>query len=146
MKKVFLLKGVTLKNIKLYFSFIKYLRPRTYQTALVYNIFTCDIRKDPKTKLALYADDPAVLTTFEWPKLITDRLQQHTDILINYNQKWCILINSSKTHPKSSSHLKKTLILITNISINNEKIQWTKQAKYLELMLDPRLTYKLQIF
>lgn len=105
----------------------------------LYNVYTHDIPKHPKTDLALYADDTAIYTTSKSEKIITERLQEHTDHLLTYYNKWGIRINPQKTQAILISKHRKTPY--NNIKINNDYIIWAKQVKYLGLIIDSGLTY-----
>lgn len=107
----------------------------------LFNIFTHDIPKHPKTELALFADDAAIITTSKSTKLLANNLQNHTDLLLEYDSKWGIKINPAKTQAiiftkKHHTHPE------TQVKIDNIPINWKNTVKYLGLTLDSKLTFK----
>ncbi|XP_067120140.1 uncharacterized protein [Centruroides vittatus] len=88
-----------------------------------------------------YADDTAILLSHH----NHDTLQTYTNNLLKLVHKWSeenkLIINYNKCNcivfPKGNPLQKRP-----SIKINNQKIQWTNNIKYLGLILDPKLTWR----
>lgn len=111
----------------------------------LYNIFTYDIPKSPKTKLAVFADDTAYHSSSEKVSEIVDALQEHAKSIQNYMNKWKININNSKTQAIFFTNRRKKEIPRKHIRIFGSNVTWSTEAKYLGVVLDKRMTHRKHI-
>lgn len=112
---------------------------------LLFNIYTSDIPTINAT-LAIFADDTAILTQHSDLTQAILELQTAVDQICKWFKKWNIQINPIKCQAKIFS-----LRRIRNppsIVLNNNTIQWNPTdaaVKYLGVLLDTRLTWKLHV-
>lgn len=107
-------------------------------------LYINDIPKNPRTRLALFADDTAILAEAKMERTTNNRIQQHVEELQEYFQKWKIKINPAKTQLINFN--KK--IRPTNqdtIKIENTPIETKEEITYLGTILDRKLTFKKHI-
>jgi reverse transcriptase-like protein/endonuclease/exonuclease/phosphatase family protein len=109
----------------------------------LFSIFTHDIPSYPRTTLALYADDTAIATSSRSPVLVTRRLQEATDNLVEYCTTWKIQINPQKT--QAILFRRRRLQPHNHITLNNHNIPWSDEVKYLGITFDRSLTWKPHI-
>uniref|UniRef100_A0A2S2P0Y0 RNA-directed DNA polymerase from mobile element jockey n=1 Tax=Schizaphis graminum TaxID=13262 RepID=A0A2S2P0Y0_SCHGA len=104
----------------------------------LYTIFAHDIPKTLHTSLGTYADDTIILASNDNPQTVSDRLQNHLNIIQIWSKKWKIKINDSK-----SSFITFSLRPgdCPPVSFNNNLIPTTPVVKYLGLTFDKRLTW-----
>lgn len=110
---------------------------------LLFSIFTHDMPKYPGTKLAMYADDTAVMATGRNPRYAIMKLQRAIDDLEDYFNKWKIEVNAEKSAG----------LLITRrrnlpedrIIMNDRRIPWKKEVKYLGVVIDQKMTWASHI-
>lgn len=119
----------------------------------LFNIFINDIPIPAKCKLALFADDSALLTSIKnnsgSPNLsrLRDKLQNGLEEVNSYFTSWKMKLNSSKTEAIVFS---KSLKVLRNadqfpISFDNAVISWSNPVRYLGGFLDSKLTFKFHI-
>ncbi|GBN95658.1 hypothetical protein AVEN_126852-1 [Araneus ventricosus] len=89
----------------------------------------------------MYADDTAILARNKNPNYIQLALNRHIKALEVWFIKWKIAINASKTEA-IMFHKSTTCGNFPQLKIHNETIPWSKQCKYLGVILDTRLTWK----
>jgi hypothetical protein len=109
----------------------------------LYAIFTADIPKPDGTKLALYADDTAILTRSGSPELATQRLQNAIESLEAWFRLWRIDVN-----PEKSSAILFTRRLhrpAGRIVMFNRVIPWKTEVKYLGIKFDNHLRFNAQV-
>jgi hypothetical protein len=109
----------------------------------LYAIFTADIPKPDGTKLALYADDTAILTRSGSPELATQRLQNAVESLEAWFRLWRIDVN-----PEKSSAILFTRRLhrpAGQIVMFNRVIPWKTEVKYLGIKFDNHLRFNAQV-
>lgn len=107
----------------------------------LYNIYTADIPTPEHCEIAQYADDTAIYTSSRYRKTLHNRLQEGIETLEHYFTKWRIKINETKTVAIIFGNTIK-LDKPQQIQINQTTIPWSKQAVYLGITLDNKLTYK----
>lgn len=110
----------------------------------LYNIYTSDLNNLKRSEIAQFADDTAIYASERRKKSLHKYLQEDINIITNYYKTWRIKLNETKTqavyyHPKTI-HKK-----LEDLNINNHKISWTYEAKYLGVTLDQNLKYKTHI-
>ncbi|GFT09364.1 probable RNA-directed DNA polymerase from transposon BS [Trichonephila clavipes] len=103
-----------------------------------FNIYLNDIPSHPHTMLNLYVDDTAILATFKNHKSITSALKNTW----HYFNQWKIKINVYKT---VAVLFTKRLKPVTPPTLYSTPLQWSKNTKYLGLILDKNLTCKHHI-
>lgn len=110
---------------------------------ILYNIYTSDIPLNEKTLLSVYADDTAIATQSKSIQYTKNILQRHYQDIANWFLLWKIKVNIDKTQ----------LICITRkrtkprapMTLNNTRIRWQRNIKYLGLHLDSGFTWQYHI-
>jgi hypothetical protein len=106
----------------------------------LYNIFTADIPKDLYCMLSLFADDTGILCTSPSFKIISTRLENYLEVLKKYYRRWKIKINKEKTQAIYFTRRRTKELPNGPINIFGENIEWSKEVKYLGVILDKTLT------
>lgn len=105
----------------------------------LFNLFMNDIPIDPKTCLALFADDTAILCRGNSTVRIRYALQNHINQIEEWLDRWKVDINVSKSCAVYFSRKKKKPHLL---HMYGTPIPWSNEAKYLGVILDKRLTWR----
>lgn len=109
----------------------------------LFNLFINDIPRNNNTKLALFADDTALIATSFQKTQANKYLQSHINELEYYYDKWKIKVNAEKT---KLIHLSKKKDTPKNpITFYNNQIATDKTIKYLGVTLDQKLTFQQHI-
>ncbi|XP_015433586.1 PREDICTED: RNA-directed DNA polymerase from mobile element jockey-like [Dufourea novaeangliae] len=108
----------------------------------LYTLYTADIPTTTDTTLLTFADDTAILTTHDDPKIASKTLQKHIQTLERWLNHWKITVNTEKCN-----HITFTLRkgITPPIILNQYIIPQTKAVQYLGLHLDSKLTWKQHI-
>lgn len=115
----------------------------------LFNIFINDIPTPPNCTKAIFADDTAIKTTSgpHGMSIIKKNLENGLKVVSNYFKSWKIKVNKPKTEALLLSHSR---ILSSEIKKPQNRIkfedcflEWKKSIKYLGVILDPRLTFRL---
>ena len=115
----------------------------------LFNIFINDIPIAKNCKLAVYADDTALISTvsnFELPKLVK-RMETGLAEIEKHFSSWKIKINEAKTEAilfTKSTKMNKNKDS-NKISFNNLPLDWKSSVKYLGVILDSKLTFKTNL-
>jgi hypothetical protein len=113
----------------------------------LFNYFINDIPTPPNCKLALYADDTSLISTVNsknFDELIYN-LKMGFETINTYFLSWKIKINAEKTncgiftHSTIVNRLKNT----KKIKINLKEMEWLTSVKFLGVILDQKLLFKL---
>jgi len=109
---------------------------------ILYNIYAADQPTSPKTSVAEFADDKAIITIHEDPISASLNFQHHLNLMANWYDKWRVKVNQSK-----SLHTTFTLrrAPCPDVSLANIPIPSSHSVKYLELTIDRRLTWTLHV-
>lgn len=113
---------------------------------ILFNIFVSDIPTPTQSKIAMFADDIALITQQDEIQEAVRQLQEEVNQISTWLSKWCITINPRKCQTKIF-----TLRRIRNpptIKIDGEEITWNppdQTVKYLGVNLDTRLTWRQHI-
>ncbi|KAL4126891.1 hypothetical protein QTP88_011091 [Uroleucon formosanum] len=104
----------------------------------LYIIFTVDIPTTENTTMGTYADDTVILAADSDPDICSHHLQNHLNMLSKWCNTWKIKVNELK-----STHITFTLRPknYPEVFFNNSVILHSREAKYLRLLLDRRLTW-----
>ena len=98
----------------------------------------------PSSKFT-YADDMAILFSYQEKKIIESTLSADLTSLQRYFHNWRLKLSTSKT-VSSYFHLANRLVSTElNIQIHDVKISFEKHPKYLCVTLDRTLSYKSHI-
>lgn len=111
----------------------------------LYNVYTYDIPKYPRTSMALFADDTAFYASSPIAKNIKEALVQHGKIISDYMNKWKIKMNVDKTQAIFITNRRKKELPGKILKIFNSKIAWQNESKYLGFMLDKKMSFKKHI-
>ncbi|GBO25459.1 putative RNA-directed DNA polymerase from transposon X-element [Araneus ventricosus] len=110
---------------------------------VLYSLYVNDIPKTHKTLLGMYADDTAILAKNKNHKYTAAALNQHLAKLDDWFLKWKIALNVNKTEAVYFAKGRRKHKPI--VKIKNQTITWSQQAKYLDVILDEKLTWKNHI-
>lgn len=112
----------------------------------LYNIFTADVLMVDGVTYGFFADDTGYLTSDVDPKILTIELQAAQNRLEEFYRKWRIKINASKTQAIFFTKRRSPRYFpSTNVKVCGQEIVWSKEGKYLGLMLDSKLLFDKHI-
>lgn len=106
----------------------------------LYLLYTADIPRTPKTTLAVFADDTAILAVSDTQEEATRQLQEAVDKIMAWTRKWRIKLNKQKSVQVTFALRKRDIQHC--IFINRVQIPQAETVKYLRLHLDSRLNWK----
>lgn len=111
---------------------------------VLFILYINDIPLPSDMKLALYADDTAIMTRSMRATTLARRLQEALEKINKYFIKWKIKINAAKTEAIIFS---KKLVKNnnTNIHFQGKEIEWQNSVKYLGVHLDRKLIWATHI-
>lgn len=109
---------------------------------LLYLLYTHDLPRSRNIELATFADDIAIISTHENPRIASLNLQVQLNTLQHWLNRWKIKVNETKSVHTIFSLCKQTC---PGVSINNVSIPQSSVASYLGIHLDSRLTWKAHI-
>ncbi|UYV62024.1 hypothetical protein LAZ67_1007530 [Cordylochernes scorpioides] len=109
---------------------------------ILFNLYINDIPHIPQCRLALFADDTALLSSSRSPDILNSRLQNYLEIICNWCDKWKLNLNPKKSQaiifpPRNSFKFTPR----TNLIIYSSPINWTQQVKYLGVTFDSKLKF-----
>ncbi|UYV78735.1 hypothetical protein LAZ67_16002604 [Cordylochernes scorpioides] len=109
---------------------------------ILFNLYINDIPHIPQCRLALFADDTALLSSSRSPDILISRLQNYLEIICNWCDKWKLNLNPKKSQaiifpPQNSFKFTPR----TNLIIYSSPINWTQQVKYLGVTFDSKLKF-----
>lgn len=110
---------------------------------LLYSTYTADIPKIANARLALYADDTCIYYSARHELLLSTRLQQYIDKLVDYFRKWKVKLNRRKT--QAIFITRQYNVTPADLEVEGERIEWSETAKYLGMTLDKRLNFERHI-
>jgi len=110
---------------------------------ILFNIFINDLPKSRTTGLAVYADDTAVFTSSWSTALFGRRLQTYVDAISQFFMDWKMTINPDKS--EAIVFTRRRHELPPPIQILGHSVPWKGKVKYLGIMLDSGLHWKLAI-
>jgi hypothetical protein len=111
-----------------------------------YNIYNHDIPGHDETECAFFADDTAIYSSNTYADSVVSSLQEHTDSLLQFFNDWKIKINPTKTEAIYFTRRRASrYIPDTSIGVNGLSVPWSQRVKYLGLILDKKLTFRLHI-
>jgi hypothetical protein len=110
----------------------------------LYAIFTADIPKPDQTKIALYADDTAILTRSWSPVVITERLQRAVESLETWFRLWRIDVNPDKSSAILFTR-RRFHRPIGEIEMFEQLIPWKNEVRYLGISFDNHLRFNNQV-
>jgi len=91
-------------------------------------------------ELALYADDTANIATSRKPTLLVSYLESYLNDLKRWLSEWRIAVNVSKITAIIFVRARRRFIQPQPVTLFGEPIKWGDTARYLEVILDTRLT------
>lgn len=107
----------------------------------LFNLYTNDIPRSPRTQLYLFADDTAITSTAKSPRVVVSRLQNHIIQLEQWMAKWKIAVNPAKTQCIYFSKAR-TKLPTGHIRVGGHQLPWNNNVKYLGLYFDKRLVWR----
>lgn len=105
----------------------------------LFNYFINDVPTTHETKLALFADDTAIIASTTKLNLNVRKIQKHLNVLEKFYNRWKI-----KANPEKTQVLHCTNRIFTNVqklSFYNTPIEENKVMKYLGIHLDKKLLF-----
>lgn len=109
---------------------------------LLFNLYINGIPKTHYTKIALFADDTAVIARHGNIRWLRHYIQKHVNLIEDWFDKWRIKINPAKS----------VLVLFSNrrslpppITLNGQFVHFQREVKYLGIHLDSHLTWQKHI-
>lgn len=119
----------------------------------LFNVFINDIPIPKKCKLALFADDAALLSSIRNNSgapnlaLLRDKITGGLVELDSFFSSWKMKLNESKTETIIFSKSTKVLKIKNDfpITFKNSTIPWSDSVRYLGGFLDSKLTHKLHV-
>jgi hypothetical protein len=109
---------------------------------LLYILYTADKPIIPTTHIGTFADDTVIMCRHYDPQIATTRLQEHLNLIQKWLQDWRVKVNETKS----------TQVIYTlrrtdcpHAYLNNVEFPRANVAKYLELHLDSKTTWKVHI-
>lgn len=113
---------------------------------MLYNIFTSDVVMKDGVQYYLFADDTGFVAADKKPEIVIEKLQSAQDELENYQRRWRIKINPNKSQAIFFTRRRSARFLPqSQISVMNHHVPWSDEAKYLGLLLDPKLKFDKHI-
>lgn len=115
----------------------------------LFNVFINDIPITDNCKLAVFADDTALLSSmknYDLP-LLVDRMEKGLSRISNHFEEWKIKLNPSKTETILFTKSPKMRKLQEShaIHFNGNKLPWKLVTTYLGAHLDSKLSMKVNI-
>ena len=107
---------------------------------LLFNLYINDIPLRPPNKLALFADDTALLARGLSLAYVIRSLQHHINELEIWLDRWRIKINVSKS--AAVMFTRKLRDFPAKLKMYDTELNWLKTTRYLGVILDSRLTWK----
>ncbi|GFT34295.1 RNA-directed DNA polymerase from mobile element jockey [Trichonephila clavipes] len=110
---------------------------------ILFNIYVNDIPRTSQSTICMFADDTAILAQSNELQLVTHFLHKHIAKLEDWFSTWKIALNVAKTEAVFfSHHIRKEP---PKLYLHNTHIPWSKNTKYLGVILNKRLTFKQHI-
>ena len=105
---------------------------------LLFNIYTANQPTTQNTIVIDFADDKALLACHSDPNIAASFIQTRLDLLASWHTEWGLKLNQMK-----SLYSTFTLRLrdCSQLFLNNQPLPYSQNVKYLELILDRRLTW-----
>lgn len=136
--------------MKNYIDVLKQIKASVSQESVLgptlFNIYCYDIPTPQHYKLAMFADNTAIITQNKSIESSINELQNSLNELFQWFTSWKLTLNPTKSEAKIFTLRKYTNL--TSIKINDQEIQWTRKddsMKHLDLHLDEKLTWKIHI-
>lgn len=104
---------------------------------ILFLLYINDIPRHPRTLMALFADDTAILARHNVERFIFLWLQQHVKLIEHWLDCWRVRLNVQKTATIRFFPRRKS---VTKIKVFNTSIDWTRETKYLGITLDQQLS------
>lgn len=105
---------------------------------ILFIIFTNDAPMIKDVEVSLFADDKLMFTASKLLRAIVNRLQKALDRNRKYFFKWKLKLNEAKTEAIIFTRRPEINV---NIEIDKKKIAWSRNVKYLGVVLDSRLNF-----
>lgn len=111
----------------------------------LYGIFTSDFPVSNNCSRAFFADDTTYYSSSPFLSKILSDLREFSHSIDIYFKKWKINLNKSKTQALFFTKRRTREVPNSPLNIFNTQVEWQKEAKYLGIILDSKLTFKKHI-
>ncbi|KAJ8977115.1 hypothetical protein NQ317_005243, partial [Molorchus minor] len=111
----------------------------------LFAIYTSDVPKTPRTSIALYADDTAILARSRRARTAIQYLQEAVDQLEGWCDRWKISINAEKSKSVLFRRCYSETPGNDHVTYGGENVPWTDSVKYLGVTMDRSLTWRMHI-
>jgi ribonuclease HI/exonuclease III len=114
---------------------------------LLFNIMINDIPspEDPATKSSIFADDSSAWRSGRDASLLGREIQSHVNKVEEWSNQWGFKLSETKSTAVLFTHTNKSASSTVKLTINGTDIKLEKQAKFLGIIFDSRLTWKPHI-
>lgn len=107
---------------------------------ILYLLYTSDLPEIENVTVATFADDTAILAVGPSVKESTKKLQEASNNISKWTNKWKIKLNESKSVHVNFTN--KNLVDPPQINLNGARVSIQNTAKYLGMTLDVKLRWK----
>jgi hypothetical protein len=109
----------------------------------LYNLYTNDTPQTSGIQLALFADDPCLYATERKDGYVLRRIQHELNSMATWCEHWNIKTNQDKTRAMYFIHRNRPPDSL--LKLNARNIPFVNSEKYLGVILDKRMTWRLHI-
>jgi hypothetical protein len=112
---------------------------------VLFNLYVDMLCPSNHVKLALYADETAIIATSRKPTPLVSYLQSYLNDLQRWLSEWRIAINFSKSTAIIFARAGRRFIHPRPVTLFGEPIEWVDRTCYLGVTLETRLTWSPHI-
>lgn len=113
---------------------------------ILYNLYTHDFPYLSCCDASMFADDTAILSSNIYAADILSDLQDSVNNVVEYFNKWKIMINPLKSQSIFFTRRRKSCFVPqTKIKINGLEVEWETTVRYLGVVLDNKLLFNAHI-
>jgi hypothetical protein len=110
---------------------------------VLYSLYINDVPAAPGIQLALFADDTSIYASEKHERRVLNKLQRCLTAVGSWCENWNIKINERNTQAIYFSRRRRTPE--NQLQLNGRNIPFVNSAKYLGVIFDRRMTWRLHI-
>jgi hypothetical protein len=110
---------------------------------VLYSLYINDVPAAPGIQLALFADDTCIYASEKHERRVLNKLQRGLTAVGSWCENWNIKINEGKTQAIYFSRRRRNPE--NQLQLNGRNIPFVNSAKYLGVIFDRRMTWRLHI-